>query len=136
MRSKGGVTKGAEDEIVISGMSGRFPESDSLDELWNNLMSGEDMIKVDGLYFLFQFDLLLHFFFFKGCLKEVDDCKCLFLVNFIFSPEGRLFQDLSALTCKAYPRSFAMKTTFYRQEMAGGSLRSGHVWQAERHQQI
>ena len=63
MRSKGGVTKGAEDEIVISGMSGRFPESDSLQELWDNLMSGKDMIKVDGLYFLFRFDLLLHFFF-------------------------------------------------------------------------
>ena len=45
---RGGVTKGVEDEIVITGMSGRFPESDSLDELWENLMSGEDMIKVDG----------------------------------------------------------------------------------------
>ena len=44
-----GVTKGVEDEIVISGMSGRFPESESLDELWENLMSGVDMIKVDGM---------------------------------------------------------------------------------------
>lgn len=51
MGGKGGVTKGAEDEIVISGMSGRFPESDSLEELWDNLMSGVDMIKVDGLSF-------------------------------------------------------------------------------------
>ena len=43
-----GVTKGASDEIVISGMSGRFPESDCLEELWDNLMAKVDMIKVDG----------------------------------------------------------------------------------------
>ena len=44
-----GVSKGcADDEIVITGMSGRFPESDGVDELWDNLMNKVDMIKVDG----------------------------------------------------------------------------------------
>ena len=42
-----GVTKGLDDEIVITGLSGRFPESDSAQELWDNLMAGVDMIKVD-----------------------------------------------------------------------------------------
>ena len=43
------VTKGVEgDEIVITGMSGRFPESENLQELWENLLSKTDMIKVDG----------------------------------------------------------------------------------------
>ena len=46
-----GVTKGVTDEIVISGMSGRFPESDCLEELWGNLMSKVDMIRVDGRFF-------------------------------------------------------------------------------------
>ena len=45
----GFVTKGVEgDEIVITGMSGRFPESENLQELWDNLLSKTDMIKVDG----------------------------------------------------------------------------------------
>ena len=43
-----GVTKDADDEIVITGMSGRFPESGNLEELWDNLMSKTDMIQVDG----------------------------------------------------------------------------------------
>ncbi|KAL0271722.1 UNVERIFIED_CONTAM: hypothetical protein PYX00_008719 [Menopon gallinae] len=33
-----------EDEIVISGISGHFPETDTLDELVSNLMNGVDMV--------------------------------------------------------------------------------------------
>ncbi|CAG7787029.1 unnamed protein product [Allacma fusca] len=33
-----------ESEIVISGLSGRFPQSDNLDEFWENLVEGRDMV--------------------------------------------------------------------------------------------
>ena len=36
------------EEIVISGMSGRFPESDSIDEFADNLYKNVDMISGDG----------------------------------------------------------------------------------------
>jgi acyl transferase domain-containing protein len=35
------------EEVVISGMSGRFPESDSTDEFANNLYNKVDMITED-----------------------------------------------------------------------------------------
>ena len=35
------------DEIVISGIAGRFPESDSIDELRDNLYNHVDMITED-----------------------------------------------------------------------------------------
>lgn len=38
----------SEDQIVISGISGRFPESENVDELWDNLMKGVDMVTEDG----------------------------------------------------------------------------------------
>lgn len=34
----------AEDEIAIIGMAGRFPESETLEEFWNHLMEGKDLI--------------------------------------------------------------------------------------------
>ena len=37
-----------DEDIVISGMSGRFPESDSTDEFAQNLYNGADMLKVDN----------------------------------------------------------------------------------------
>lgn len=37
-----------EEDIVISGMSGRFPESDSTDEFANNLYNGVDMITAEN----------------------------------------------------------------------------------------
>ncbi|CAG2161715.1 unnamed protein product [Oppiella nova] len=36
------------EDIVISGMSGRFPESDSTDEFAHNLYNGVDMITDDN----------------------------------------------------------------------------------------
>ena len=36
-----------DDDIVISGISGRFPESDSMDELESNLMNHVDMVTCD-----------------------------------------------------------------------------------------
>lgn len=36
------------DEVVISGMSGRLPESDTIDEFKEHLMNNEDMITDDG----------------------------------------------------------------------------------------
>ena len=35
------------DQVVISGMSGRFPESDSTDELAHNLYQNKDLITED-----------------------------------------------------------------------------------------
>ena len=37
------------EEIVISGMSGRFPQSVNLEEFWYNLVSGTDMITEDDV---------------------------------------------------------------------------------------
>lgn len=36
-----------DEEIVISGISGRFPESDNIDELKDNLYNHVDMITAD-----------------------------------------------------------------------------------------
>jgi hypothetical protein len=35
------------EEIVISGISGRFPESNSTEEFWDNLINGVDMVTTD-----------------------------------------------------------------------------------------
>lgn len=37
----------SEDDIVISGVSGRYPNSDSLNEFWDNLMSGQPLFTPD-----------------------------------------------------------------------------------------
>lgn len=36
-----------DDEIVISGISGRYPESANVNEFWNNLMSGQELVTID-----------------------------------------------------------------------------------------
>lgn len=36
-----------EDVVVVSGMSVRLPESDDVDEFWNNLVNGVDMVTED-----------------------------------------------------------------------------------------
>lgn len=33
-----------EDPVTITGISGRFPESSSVDEFWSHLISGHDLI--------------------------------------------------------------------------------------------
>lgn len=35
------------DEIVVSGISGRLPESNNLEEFWENLINGVDMVTED-----------------------------------------------------------------------------------------
>src|SRR5688572_12917384 len=35
-------------KIVVSGMSGRFPESDNVAEFWANLISGVDMVTAEN----------------------------------------------------------------------------------------
>lgn len=35
------------DEIVIAGISGRLPESNNLEEFWENLINGVDMVTED-----------------------------------------------------------------------------------------
>lgn len=35
--------------FAISGISGRFPESDNIDELWNNLYNGVDMVTSNNM---------------------------------------------------------------------------------------
>ncbi|RWR99261.1 fatty acid synthase-like protein, partial [Dinothrombium tinctorium] len=37
----------SDDEIVISGISGRFPESDNLEEFWENLINGRELYTAD-----------------------------------------------------------------------------------------
>ena len=36
-----------DDDLVISGVSCRLPESDNMQELWDNLMAGVDMVTED-----------------------------------------------------------------------------------------
>lgn len=35
------------DEVVVAGMSGRLPESNNLEEFWENLINGVDMVTED-----------------------------------------------------------------------------------------
>lgn len=35
------------EEVVIAGMSGKLPESENLQEFWDNLMGGVDMVTDD-----------------------------------------------------------------------------------------
>lgn len=35
------------EDIVVAGMSGRLPESDNLEEFWENLINGVDMVTED-----------------------------------------------------------------------------------------
>ena len=39
--------RGHEPEVVISGISGRFPSSDSIQEFKDNLFNGVDMVTAD-----------------------------------------------------------------------------------------
>lgn len=39
------ITEGIQDDIVISGMSGRFPECDNISEFQEKLFAGVDLIK-------------------------------------------------------------------------------------------
>lgn len=36
------------EEIVIAGISGRLPESNNLEEFWENLINGVDMVTEDN----------------------------------------------------------------------------------------
>lgn len=37
-----------DDDIVVSGLSGRFPKSANIDEFYCNLLNGIDMLSVPG----------------------------------------------------------------------------------------
>lgn len=41
------IPKPSDDDVVISGMSGRFPYSDDLDNFVHNLYNGVDMVSED-----------------------------------------------------------------------------------------
>ena len=36
-----------EDDIVVSGISGRLPESDNLEEFWEHLMNKDNLVTID-----------------------------------------------------------------------------------------
>src|SRR5690348_1040820 len=61
--------KFSDDEIVISGISGRFPESGNMDEFTANLLQGVNMVTVNDRRFRpGLFGIPPGF----GCLKEID----------------------------------------------------------------
>ncbi|RWR99487.1 fatty acid synthase-like protein, partial [Dinothrombium tinctorium] len=37
----------SENDIVISGISGRFPDSENIEEFWFNLINGYELCSVD-----------------------------------------------------------------------------------------
>ncbi|RWS22321.1 hypothetical protein B4U80_14899 [Leptotrombidium deliense] len=39
-----------DDDIVISGVSGRYPNADSIEELWNLLLSGVNLASPEKLW--------------------------------------------------------------------------------------
>lgn len=61
------------DDIVISGIAGRFPQSDNIDELAANLLNKIDMVTQDDsrwpigkLFFISNYEKTLHsYFYFK-----------------------------------------------------------------------
>lgn len=40
-------SKPVQDDIVVTGISGRYPGSENIDELWNNLMQGKKLYVPD-----------------------------------------------------------------------------------------
>ncbi|RWS01681.1 fatty acid synthase-like protein, partial [Dinothrombium tinctorium] len=40
----------SEDDIVVSGISGRFPNADNIEELWNLLLSGQNLASPETLW--------------------------------------------------------------------------------------
>lgn len=66
------------DEIVIAGISGRLPESNNLEEFWENLIRGVDMVTEDiRRWTPGEFGWILLIFFFK--IQNVFIC---FVGNF------------------------------------------------------
>ena len=47
MTSRSGMERNGAEEIVISGISCRLPESDNMQEFRDNLMNGVDMVTED-----------------------------------------------------------------------------------------
>ena len=71
-----------DDDIVISGIGGRFPESDNLDELANNLIDHVDMVTRDErrwpigvcyMFYSFHF-AYLNWSYFSYIYVLVKDC--------------------------------------------------------------
>lgn len=42
-----GPTESVMEEVVIAGISGKLPESENLQEFWDNLIGGVDMVTDD-----------------------------------------------------------------------------------------
>lgn len=85
-----------DDDIVISGIGGRFPESDNLDELANNLIDNIDMVTRDERRWpigMFCFFFFIHFI----CCC----CCCLLLFFFVrcYSHTG-LYNDQTSRSGK------------------------------------
>lgn len=43
----GGATSGAETDVVVSGLAGRLPQSDNIDEFAQQLFEGVDLVTAD-----------------------------------------------------------------------------------------
>lgn len=55
-----------QEEVVISGIAGRYPESENIDEFWSKLLAGVDLVTEDARRYpmgkLFVFVLFPHVF--------------------------------------------------------------------------
>ncbi|RWS02169.1 fatty acid synthase-like protein, partial [Dinothrombium tinctorium] len=47
MNAKSDFERVNENDFVISGISGRYPESDNIEEFWNNLINGYELYTSD-----------------------------------------------------------------------------------------
>lgn len=72
-----------QEEIVITGISGRFPRCENVQEFGDLLLAGEDLVTEDSLRWppgiLVIITLISSYL---ECFSNMDRCKCLKLVNF------------------------------------------------------
>lgn len=76
-----------EDEIVITGMSGRFPDADNVAEFWEKLCNKVDCITEEGRRWppgicLLLETKLLFFICMKGVINETSVMKNTFIESF------------------------------------------------------
>jgi hypothetical protein len=64
------VKMGPEEDIVISGISGRFPDSDNVHMLRDNLMNKVDLVTDDDRRWLLGTTLINHFYFLRAYIRS------------------------------------------------------------------
>ena len=118
MSSSKKMFKTIDEDIVISGMGGRYPESDSTDQFAHNLYNGVDMITADnrrwptGLqnYFLyFKFSIVIYTFISWGKIITIE----IFYVIIFYKCLKDSYILQTVLWVKVIPSIYFINLNFY-----------------------